>query len=446
MHPQPPNPSSSHSNSSSTIKWHRTFWFKAFILFVLFCLLLIPTGLLKRLIAEREARSEAVKTEIAETWSQSQTIRGPILTVPAVRADSSTVSWFILPDQLNLSVMLQPETRKRGIYQTQVYVAQVDCTGSFPAISELSFPEGITSVQWEKAAIVMGLDDLRGVQTSPDLRLAGRILEADGNLQIKTLFKNGLQWSFDLESGSANNFNLEFDLRGSESFQVVPVGRATAVEVNTSWKHPKFIGNFLPVHYSIGDDGTTARWSVQEVNRALPSNWLGASESLAGYGFGLSLFDPVDHYHKSERSVKYGFLFIALTFLVFGFTEVLINKRIHPIQYLMAGLALVVFYLLLLAFSEFVGFNHAYAVASVAVILLMIYFTVGVLRNGKAVFVLNGILMTLYGFFYVIVSLQDHSLLVGSIGTFLLLALFMGLSRKMDWYKQMGDERKPSVE
>lgn len=446
MQPLPPVSSYSYKPKQPTKNWSKSFWFKALIVFGLFCLLLIPTGQLRNLVNEREARAEEVKTTISDTWGHAQTIQGPILHVPVTLADSTTASWFVLPEQLKMNVHLEPETRKRGIYETQVYVAKVDCTGSFPEFDKMTIPGQIKEAHWDKTSVLIGLDDLRGVQTSPDLIMAGETYPANGSLGNQLLFKSGLQWQTCLDPNMDGDFSLQFDLRGSEDFQVVPAARSTEVHMTTPWKHPKFTGSFLPVNYSIDESGTEANWKVQEVNRALPDNWFGAQESLAGYGFGLSLFDPVDQYHKSERSVKYGFLFIALTFLVFGFTEVLIKKRIHPVQYLMAGLALVVFYLLLLAFSEFIGFNGAYAVASSAVVLLMIYFTIGVLKNKKAVLVLNGILISLYGFFFVIVSLQDHALLVGSIGTFLLLSLFMSLSRRMDWYKQMGEEDRPAME
>lgn len=208
-----------------------------------------------------------------------------------------------------------------------------------------------------------------------------------------------------------------------------------------AWKSPSFIGNFSPEH-TITDEGFEASWSILRFNRNIPDMWTdNYVDSFYDSSFGVNLVDPVDHYQQNMRSAKYAIMFIALTFVVFFFVEILTRTRIHPIQYLLVGIALILFYSLLLSISEQINFAAAYLIASVAIIGLITAYTHSIFKNKTQTGALALFLFILYLFLYVILQLEDVALLIGSIGLFIILAVIMYFSRKINWYKQEDSEK-----
>ena len=243
----------------------------------------------------------------------------------------------------------------------------------------------------------------------------------------------------------------------------MPLGRTTQVSVRSDWPNPSFDGAFLPDEREVNESGFTARWEVLHLNRNFPQAWKGsqyrfttpstnepdpsdyyydrpaevvpiASTEASGYSFGVNLLRSVDEYQKATRAAKYAILFIALTFLVFFFVETLNRKRIHPVQYLLVGLALCIFYALLVAISEQLSFNLAFILSSVAVTLLITLYCHSIFRHQKLTLFIGLLLVLLYGFVFTLIQLQDYALLIGSIGLFGILAVVMYFSRKIDWY------------
>ncbi len=252
----------------------------------------------------------------------------------------------------------------------------------------------------------------------------------------------------------------------------MPLGRNTQVNIRSDWPNPSFDGAFLPDERDVDESGFTARWEVLHLNRNFPQAWKGSqyrfttpgaspsspdnyyydrppvdvaqtvSTEASGYRFGVNLLRPVDEYQKSMRSAKYAILFISLTFLVFFFVETLNRKRIHPIQYLLVGLALCIFYALLVAISEQLNFNLAFIVSSIAVTVLITLYCHSIFKQQKLTLFIGLLLVMLYGFVFTLLQLQDYALLIGSIGLFGILAVVMYFSRKIDWYALAeGDER-----
>jgi inner membrane protein len=220
-----------------------------------------------------------------------------------------------------------------------------------------------------------------------------------------------------------------------------PVGEETTVQLQSEWPNPSFAGSFLPVNREVSSDGFQSEWNVLHLNRNFPQQWKGANKELTSAAFGVDLLLPVDEYRKTMRTAKYAIMFIALTFLTFFMIELLSGKMIHPVQYLLIGFALLIFYTLLLSISEYLVFGIAYLIASAAIILLITVYSYKVLSDGRKTAVVFGVLSLLYGYLYILFQLQDYALLLGSLGLFIVLSLVMYLTRSIDWFEVMGNEK-----
>ncbi|HEY8367667.1 MAG TPA: cell envelope integrity protein CreD, partial [Bacteroidia bacterium] len=229
------------------------------------------------------------------------------------------------------------------------------------------------------------------------------------------------------------NFKINLELKGSQKIYFSPIGKTTDVKLTSSWNSPSYNGSFLP---DDKDDinGFNAHWNILHLNRDFPQAWTGNEYSINNSDFGVDLILPVDNYQKTYRSIKYAILFIAFTFIIFFFIEVMKKVFIHPIQYILVGFALIIFYTLLLSIGEYLSFNTAFLISAIATILLITAYVKTILKSFSLATLIAGILTILYGFIFIIIQVQDYALLIGSIGVFLILALVMYFSRKIDWY------------
>ena len=224
-------------------------------------------------------------------------------------------------------------------------------------------------------------------------------------------------------------------MNGSKHLYFTPVGKTTRVHINSNWNSPSFTGSYLPDSREITDSGFVANWQVLHLNRNYPQVWKHEIYPLNSSNFGVDLLFPVDEYQKSYRSTKYAIMFISLTFIIFLFIEIINKRRVHPVQYLMVSAGMLIFYTLLLSLSEQFGFNIAYLISSFAVVSLTTYYTYIIFKSGKLTGLAGTVIGLLYVFLFTILQIQEYSLLLGSIGLFLILALVMYLSRKVDWYQ-----------
>lgn len=405
-------------------------------------LMLIPGALIQNLIWERQrTRDEAVK-KIDAKWSYAQTIGGPVISIPyttsfetgdgTIKTERHTLS--ITPDKLNIHTRLFPEERHYGIYKTILYKSTVSMEGSFAPITRELFPEGV--IHWDKALLTFGVSDLRGI--SEEIRFS--LNHKTGNVQAAPV-QNGLrseslQAHYDnIEENTILPFHCTIELKGSESIHFLPIGRNTSVTVEGAWKNPGFVGNYTP-EYTLNDNGFSAHWQLLHFNRGIPDTWNDRSFIPASdLSFGVSLVDPVDIYQLNLRSSKYAFLFIILTFALFFFVELTNRRRIHPIQYLLVGAALIIFFSLLLSFSETLGFGWAYLISAIATISLLTAYASGIFKDKGRTAALTVVLSALYLFLYVILQLEEVALLTGSIGLFVILGIIMYFSRKISWYQ-----------
>lgn len=427
-------------------KINQSITFKALVIGFLTIILLIPGIMIQDLIRERQDRSVETIEKINAKWSNAQTICGPVLTIPytttQVDANNKTVlqehTISITPENLNIDTQLFPEERYYGIYKTILYKSEIDLSGNFDKINYQKTDN--STIHWDQAYLTIGVSDLRGITENISFTLDNKQypVEAAGNYDrlMGKILVVSLNNADTLLTGQPLNFNCKIKLNGSSNINFIPIGKTSKVHVAGTWKSPGFIGNFSPEH-TITENGFDASWSVLRFNRSIPETWIDNQvETFEDASFGVNLIDPVNHYQQNMRSAKYAFMFIALTFVVFFFVEILTKKRIHPIQYLLVGIALILFYSLLLSISEQINFGIAYLVASIATIGLITVYTHSIFKNKVQTGGLAAMLCMLYIFLYVVLQLEDIALLIGSIGLFIILGIIMFFSRKINWYRQ----------
>lgn len=417
---------------------------KIIVIGLLILVLLIPMNMIRSLIFEREQLSAETIREVSEIWGASQTLAGPILTIPykvpfktddGVAYQSNYV--HILPDQLAINGQVAPETRYRGIYEVAVYQSALHFSGTFPAASLKEINEPEEYIMWEEAFVTVGIPDMRGIIEDVALNWEGEQIQMNPGLLSKDIVNSGIVAKTPLNPEALEE-NMEFSfslhLNGSRNLSFIPLGRETKVKLTSSWPDPGFSGAFIPRDPEINEDGFTAEWKTLNLNRNFPQIWKNSDHNVNEAAFGVNLVIPVDEYQKSMRSAKYGVLVIALTFLIFFFVEVLNKKCIHPFQYILVGLALTLFYSLLVSLSEQIGFNAAFMVSAGATAALVAAYSQSIYKNRKLTSLTGLFLAAIYGFIFVIIQLTDLALLAGSLGLFVILALVMYLSRNVDWY------------
>jgi inner membrane protein len=421
-------------------KWHQSLTVKLGLLAFLGIVLLIPLQMIKLVILERQSAAEKVKKEIGNQWADIQNIAGPVLNIPVktIPADKDekpkAMVWHIMPESLDVNGNLDPEKRYRGIYESVVYTSLLHLKGEF-IMPELSEARNF-QIFMNDAYITMGISDNRGLKGDVTLKTDSATQLAEPGVRDQDLFKSGITFSTSLQTDTKRiSFSIDLNLSGSEGIYFTPVGKTTKVHMQSGWNSPSFSGSFLPASRKVDEKGFSANWLITYLNRNFPQSWKGSEFNTSESAFGLDLFLPVDHYQKSWRSARYGILFIALTFLVLIFLEITRKEPIHIFNYFLVSLAIVLFFSLLNALSEQTGFNLAYLISSVATILLITTFTGALFRNRKTSLIIFGMLVLLYLFIYILLTLNDYAYLAGNIGLFVLLAVVMSLASRMTIFR-----------
>ncbi len=412
-------------------------------------LLLIPTGMIKSIIYEREQTQREAIDEVSEKWGGAQTLQGPVLTIPYTRyvkeIDKATGKetlvqiterLHVLPSKLDIQASVKPDRRHRGVYEIVVYNSALHVSGAFTKLDFKDLEAKGHSFKFNEATLNAGIDDLRGIEKQIELNWEGKKLPFNPGVSNQDIFYSGINSKVSISPTDDHLYRFSFDieLKGSQQLYFTPVGKETDVVLNSDWQTPKFDGAFLPDQHKTDKAGFKAHWNILNLNRNYPQSWTGSSYKLRDSSFGVDLKLPVDNYQKSHRSIHYAILFIGLTFLVFFFIEIFQSSGIHPIQYILVGIALVVFYTLLLSISEHIRFNYAFILSALATVALISLYVRAILRSLKMSLFIAGLLSMLYIFIFVIIQLEDLALLIGSIGVFIILGLVMYFSRKIDWY------------
>lgn len=424
---------------------------KVIVVGFLMIVMLIPLGMTHSLIDERATRRNEVVDEVSRTWSNKQVAGGFILSVPYTVTEANDLGKPItiervarfLPETLAIDGRLVPESRHRSLFEVTVYTAHLTMSGTFrrPNLAALRIDE--STARLHDAWLTIGVGDLRGVNQGVTVTWNGAALSTSPAMDAAGMGSQAMDVKVgDLANGSSDiPFEVKVDLKGTQEINFQPGGRTTTVRLASTWPHPAFGGAFLPDRSRVSDAGFDAEWRLSHLGRGYPQAWrdedLGrqqVEQAAVASRFGVKLFSPVDIYHRAERSTKYGALFILLTFCTFFVVELLQRRRLHPVQYLLVGAALCLFYLLLLSLSEHLGFGFAYLAAAAGTIGVIGMYAGHVLGGfWQGVRMVAG-LSLLYGFLYVLLQLEDYALLVGSVSLFLILAAVMWATRRVDWY------------
>jgi inner membrane protein len=424
--------------------------------------LLIGLMWISSMVSARQARRDMVVQDIAGSSSNAQTIRGPVLIVPYSktvrewREDTSTGNrrveerqvpgqLVILPEEFKLNGQMPTELRKRGIYEARLYHANLQIHATFDVPARYGTGEEAQLYRFEQPVLALGVTDIRGIQSVSRMALNGSPLKVLAG-STSEILGPGLHAAVPAVDGS-DVAHLEFDMElavmGTSQFEVIPVGRASRIVLESNWPNPSFNGAYLPVQHSISASGFQAQWNTSFFSTNLEEIMHKCASPCAEVNsrtLGVSFIDPVDQYLKTDRAIKYGFLFISLTFAGFFLFEMLKRLAVHPIQYSLVGAALALFYLLLLSFSEHIGFGAAYALSSTACVMLIGFYVSGILRSARHGLGFGAMLTLLYGVLYGLLSADDYALLMGSILLFGLLAAVMVMTRQVDWGSLRGRE------
>lgn len=428
--------------------------------------LLIPLGMVESVVRERHRTYQGVVNEIADSWSGDQRVAGPVLVVPfsekvairdeyvtpegekkvAERRETRQRRAILLPDELVINGTITPETRSRGIYDVQVYRADLLISGAFQnpgaAVEALSSEEGLQEIHWSGAVVGFGLSDPRGIAEVDGLHVGVRVVELRPGTTLGEMLPQGFHAPVGEWVSDGFEFSLPIGIRGSGSLRFLPLGETTAATLRSDWSHPSFVGEVLPAHRVINTDGFSADWTIPLLNRSYPQAWIdGAPVAIDEIEAGVRLFEPVALYDLVTRSVKYGLLFIALTFLTLGLIEFTTDARISFVQFLLIGVALALFFLILIALAEHLGFATAYILASSTIIVIITLYCTAILRKPRVALFVGGVLAAIYGVLYLILRAEDFALLGGTMLLVVALIVTMYVTRHINNPRMGGSSR-----
>jgi inner membrane protein len=325
-----------------------------------------------------------------------------------------------------------------------VYLADVELTGQFDYQSLRTLvgkPSQDVQYFWNQSRLPLPMSQVRSLREVTQASFAGESVKLGPG---RPAVYRGIETPIDLTAmieGAPSAFAFHTLIAGSRDLSMLPLGSTTTLQLHSNWPHPSFHGAFLPAEHTITDSGFDARWQVLELNRSYREAWseFEVNEAtLTESSFGVGLYQAVDVYQRVERAVKYALLFIALTFLTFFAWEQVTRNPMHPLQYLLIGLALSIFYLLLIALSEHISFAAAYIIAAVALALLIGVYIAGALRSSLRGAVAGVAMSGVYALLYALVLSEDYALLLGAIVLFVALAAVMLVTRRIDWYRLGG--------
>ena len=418
-------------------------WLKGIITAVLILLMLIPTVFVSNLVEERQQRQQEVKNEVSSKWAGEQNITFPYVYVPYTNTLSlpngkisvEKKSFIILPENLNVSGSVNTEQRKRSIYSVLLYNSSLNAKGNF----KIGIPADVdsSSINWSDARICLGISEFKGIEEKITAKFNNAYYDFSAGIPTNEIDSVGLSSPIILTAdnlGKSISFEMPLKIKGSDELHFVPLAGNSQFNITSNWNSPSFDGNTLPNERNLNNNGFEATWNFNKAN--LPFNTVLKNFNFKknDYAFGVSLLQPTDQYAKTLRCVKYAILFIGLSFSLFFIVEIMQKKPFHPVQYVLVGLALIIFYTLLLSISEFLLFDTAYLIAASATVSLITLYAKSHFKSWKAAGVFAGIIGGIYGFIFVLIRLEDTALLVGSVGLFVILALAMYASRKIDWY------------
>ena len=411
--------------------------FRTLLVGALILAMLIPLFMVDNIVKERNRYYHSVLDDIAQGWGGMQTIIGPVLVVPYVEhitsvdtvTDNSGLSktitrdvfndktMILLPEDLNIETELLEKHRKRGIYDSLLYTADMNISGHFN-LSALPNEGRKYNIRWKKAWLAVGLSDTKAINSTMPLRWEDSSAKFEPGTRLPKLFSQGFHASMkDIKKGGERPaFKIKLSFNGSTGLRFAPLGETTIAKIKSGWPHPSFQGEILPATKTISKKGFEAEWRIPYLARNYPQAWLQGDEkyNLNSVTTGVNLFTSVSLYSKISRAAKYGMLFISLTFITFLIFEITVGKRLHVIQYIVIGVALSLFYLILVSLSEHIKFFMAYIDASVVTVGIISLYTWAAMKSFSRGFIIFLLLSGLYTVLYFILQMEDYALLAGA--------------------------------
>lgn len=420
---------------------------KAITIGILILVMLIPLSSIESLIRERKYRNSDVREEIQSKWGRSQNIQGIILTIPykkyTVSKDKDGVETtteyktyaHFLPEEINLDAHIQTETRYRSIYDILLFSSSVDLNGFFNDVNLSDLGIKPEDVLWDEAFINLGIKELASIHEEVKINVNGK----------EHLFQTGIKKNPNLSSGlhcniplnpdkPALRFDMHLQFNASENLAFSPLAKTTNVTAKGEWPHVSFDGAFIPIEKNISDLGFEASWKILHINRPIPASFTDEQNNINQFDFQVGLIEAVDQYQSNTRAVKYGALVISLVFISFLFVQMIYKVRIHPVQYLLVGFSICIFFVLLLAFSEHLNFQYSYVFSALATIIINSLYFKSIFNQKKTTIFYTLFQFIIYGFIFILVNLEEYSLIVGALGLFIIISMLMFGTKNFKWY------------
>lgn len=417
---------------------NRALW-KGLVILGFVLLLLAPMAFIRSLIAERAGRQNEVIKELSDKWSRPQTISGPVLMIPydqpflqdGKQRYRKNAAYF-LPDDLSINGDLVPESRKRSLYEVSLMRSDLQFKGKFRSLDLAALDIRPEYMHWSEARLIVGLTDLKGLSRDVVVNWSGQKLQMASGLPANSVATFGLTAPVSVIEKGDIDFEMYLSLKSSQHMYFTAWGNNTNIDLGSSWAAPSFEG--MPATVTGSAQGFKANWKLVQAARPYPQQWKNTDANVNTDLVGVRFANANENYVMTERIAKYAVLFIGLTFAVFFLIEMLQKLQIHPLQYGLVGIALCVFYVLVLSISEYAGFTIAYTIASAAIIsLLGIYVSAIFTRTSISMAFICG-LTILYAYIYFLIQLEEMSLIFGSVALFLVVAAVMLSTRKVNWY------------
>lgn len=439
-----PSTESSQATSLVSQLWEKgKLFLKAVLIFIMALALWIPAYFVMELVKERQGRQQEAIADISSKWGGQQVVTIPILMIPYTETGKdekgNTVTLkrktYFMADKADIQAKVFPEKRHRGIYDVIVYRSEITIHGKFKPLAWQQLKIPAESVLWNEAEVLFKVkDNIRGISEDVSINWNGTPLtfnpQETGLSHLEDAFAASLPFN-EVEAGKEHSYSMKFFLNGSEKLLFTAIAGENNLNMQSSWPDPGFTGIKLPDTRQVNANGFSAHWKY--MNRSMPLVWKDTFYDVSASVLGADLIIRMDSYNKTERAVKYALLCIVLTFASFFLIETYCRKSLHLVQYALAGLALVLFYTLLLAISEYTGFNAAYLLSSTATIGLIVWFIGSIMKSLRLGLFIGFVLSVVYGFLFIIIQSEDYALLMGSIGLFIALAIIMFFSRKLQW-------------
>jgi inner membrane protein len=458
----------------------RSLGMKLIVILALVVLMAVPVMFISIISFERSSRADEVSRDVSQTYGGAQRLLGPVLVVPY---RETLVNGRIREGDYIVSATsgdavfdgITVEEKSRSLYKVPVYSAEGRLSATLPPLSTLPTQSGL-AFDLDNAKIIVGLADVTGLQSDVVLGVGAKVLTFEPYSSRSAFSRTDIDYAIEraveparaqprdamiydrLEVGGLTLLSVPArDLLGSEPTQVearmaftganrlsiMPYAKSTRLRVSSDWPHPGFAGRFPPGERSISDDGFSADWSVPYLRRGIAAEGRAMEmNDLVRGGIGqmeVNFVSPLNPYQTVNRALKYAVLFIGLVFLAYFLMETLLGVRVHPAQYLLIGIAQAVFYLLLLAFAEHIGFTPAFILSAVATVVLTAGYAGAVFGRDliwKSALVFGAV----YALLFVLMRIQDFALMVGALISFIAIAATLYLTRNMDWY---GDKLPP---